>query len=35
MPDLLAAIDAGQVTDGITIAAVFRVEIMRLRGELD
>ncbi len=35
MPDLLAAIDAGQVTDGITLAAVFRVEMMRLRGELD
>ena len=34
MEDLLAAIDAGQVTDAITLAAVFRVELMRLRGEL-
>ena len=34
MPDLLAAIDAGHVTDAITLAAVFRVELMRLRGTL-
>jgi len=35
MPDLLAAIDRGEVTDGITLAAVFKVELMRMRGELE
>ena len=35
MPDLLAAIESGQVTDGITIAAVYKVELMRLSGALD
>ena len=34
MEDLLAAIEAGHVTDAITVAAAYRVELMRLRGEL-
>ena len=34
LEDLLAAIDRGEVTDGITLAAVFRVALMRAQGTL-
>ena len=34
LDDLLAAIDRGEVTDGITIAAVYKVALMRARGVL-
>jgi 8-oxo-dGTP pyrophosphatase MutT (NUDIX family) len=34
LADALAAINAGRITDSITVAALFRVELMRVNGKL-